>query len=209
MLRAITSLLLPGLLAALLFAGPGTAVAADGPLGVRKPMPKTLKSLEARLGDLQQRIDKLVEAASRDAAERWIEIYRKYTPKELKKTRGRVRVKQLVGYMVDKDQNFQTVREAARKAIHDGGRFRGDPDLSDSEKQGPRTKRAHFCWKELAPYLKDENIDRVGRKLVNDLLNQFYGQAARTHPEIRIYNQDTSGTWKPAYNAWVRFLKKS
>lgn len=208
MLRAITSLLLPGLIAALLFAGPGTAAAADGPLGVRKPMPKTLKSLEARLGDLQRRIDKLVEAASRDAAERWIEIYRKYTPKELKKTRGRVRVKQLVGYMVDKDQNFQTVREAARKAIHDGGRFRGDPDLSDSEKQGPRTKRAYFCWKELAPYLKDEKIDRLGRKLVNDLLNQFYGQAARTHPEIRIYNQDTDGTWKPAYNAWVRYLKK-
>ena len=204
-MRILTARFLLGCFALSLLALP--AAADDAPVGVRKPMPKSVKALETQLGTLQKRIDELVKVANRDPAELKIRIYRKYTPKQLKKTRGRVRAEDLVDFMVDKNKNYETVRKPAMDAILEGGRIRGDPDLSVSEKQGPRTKRAYFCLKKLAPFLKDDEVDRVARKLVADLLLEFFGQGRRIS-EIRAYNQDNDNTWKSAYNAWVRFLKR-
>ena len=193
----------------LLVLPPATSTAADddAPIGIRKPMPKSVKAIESQLGALQKRIDELVKVANRDPAELKIRIYKKYTAKQLKKTRGRVRAEDLVDFMVDAKKDFETVRKPAMDAILEGGRIRGDPDLSVSEKQGPRTKRAYFCIKKLLPYLKDDKVDRFARKLVADLLLEFYGQGKRI-TEIRAYNQDNENTWKSAYNAWQRFLKK-
>lgn len=211
MRRALAPLLLLALLVA-------PAAADDAPIGVRKPMPKRLDALEARLSALQTKIDGLVAAANRDPAEIKIAMYLNYTPKQMKKTRGRVRAEDLVTFMVDASKDFQTVRMPAFEALKRGARVKGDPELSNSEKQGPRTKRAHFCWKEVAPCLKDDKrgsgrdavmLDRIARKLAHDLLVEFYPRARNTHPEIRIYNPDgESGNWKSAYNAWVRYLKK-
>ncbi len=202
------------LVLALFLLGAQPASAADEPIGVRKRMPKNLAALEKRLDDLGSRISRLLEAANKDPAQQKIEMYKKYTPKELKKTRGRVDAEELVGFMVDKNKDFTIVRQAAMNAIYEGGAFRGDPELSDSEKSGSRTKRAHFCDKQLITYLKNlkvdgKPVDRFARKLVSDLLRKFYPGAERTHPEIRIYNQDNEKTWKSAYNAWYRFLKKN
>jgi hypothetical protein len=190
------------------------ASAADEPIGVRKRMPKTVAALEKQLVDLGSRISRLLEAANLDPAQKKIEMYKKYTPKELKKTRGRVRAEDLVAFMVDPSRDFPTVREAAMTAIYEGGAFRGDPELSDSLKSGSRTKRAHFCDKQLLAYLKSPKVggkpvDRFSRKLVNDLLKSFYPGAERTHPEIRIYNPVKDKTWKSAHGAWYRFLKKN
>lgn len=204
-MRTLTARVLLACLALSLLALP--AAADDAPVGIRKPMPKSVKALEQQLGSLQKRIDELVKVAKRDPAELKIRIYKKYGPKDLKKRRRDVRAEDLVGYMVDKTKNFETVRKPAMEAILEGGRLRGDPDLSVSEKQGPRTKRAYFCLKKLAPHLKDDETDRMGRKLVSDLLEAFYGRS-RSITEIRAYNVDKDDTWKPAYNAWVKFLRK-
>lgn len=193
--------------------------ADEAPIGVRKPVPKSITSLEKGLGALQARIDELVKRAKQDPAELKIALYRKYTPKQMKKTRKRVRAKDLVGFMIDKSQNFETVRKPAMEALLRGSLL-GDPELSESEKQGSRSKRAAFSDKELVYILIRPNdktvsmggekieIDRMSRKLVNDLLKEWYKSAPRTHPEIRIYNQDSDSTWKSAHAAWKRFLKR-
>ena len=209
-----------GLLGAVLLVGARSVQASDSPIGVRKPVPKSIASLEKGLSALQGRIDELVKKANQDPAELKIAIYRNYTPKQMKKTRGRIRAEDIVGFMIDKEQDFSRVREKAKEALIHGARYLNDPDLSEDEKQGSRTKRAAFCDKELIGILKRANddevstpggkvkIDRLSRKLVNDLLKDWYKSAPRTHPEIRIYNQDSEPTWKSAHSAWKRFLKK-
>ena len=186
----------------------GAAEADEAPFGVRPTAPKDLKELEARLDALNARIAELMAAAQRDPAELKIAAYRKYGPKELKKTRGRIRAEDLVPLMADPTKNFTAVREAAQKAIIDGAKFKGDPDLSDTEKSGRMTKRAGFAYKELTGFLKDKDVDRLTRKLVHDLLCDLYPQARNAHPEVRAYSADGSGTWAPAYNEWRNYLKK-
>lgn len=189
----------------------GSARAADKPekpLGVRSTMPKSIGTLQGQLARLALRLEKVVEEARRDEAELKIAIYLKYPPKELKKTRGRVRAEDLLAWMVDKTKNPETVRKPALEALIKGAQLRGDPDLSNDEKRGPYTKRAYFCWREAAPYLKDDKIDRLGRDFVRQFLEKLYPQAERQNPEIRIYHADREPTWGAAYSAWVRFLKK-
>jgi hypothetical protein len=164
--------------------------------------PANLEELGQRLNELAKRIDRLLAEAGKDADERKIDEYVGYSSSRLKKTRGRVRAKDLVVFMVDPSKGY-ALRQKAQKAIRMGGATRNDPDLST---EGSRTKRAQFSKTQLVKHLKHEN--RMSRGLVKDLLILFWSPNRVRNPEIMAYAVDKEDTWKPASKAWDQYLKK-
>ncbi len=187
---------------ALLFA-PGGAVAEDTKA---KPKPRNLREMGERLTALAIQIQKLIEVASKDPDEARIDLYRSYTPKQMKKTRGRVRAEDIVGYMLDPKKHFD-VRQKAWKALQEGAQFRGDPELSKTEKQGTKSKRAHFCERMLTKQLLHE--DRIARKMVGDLLTTLWFGRRSGIAEIDRYSPTDEKTWKPARRRWNTYLRKN
>ena len=177
--------------------------ASSAPIPAR-PTPKNLRELGERLDDLAVRIQRVIEEANKDPDAARIKLYASYTPDQMKKTRGRVRAEDLVEWMLDPTKNFKTVREAAAKAIQEGAQFRGDPELSRTDKQGSKSRRAYFCEKHLIKHLAHEN--RISRGLVQDLLKRLWG--ATGMPEIARYNPSNDKTWKPAIKKWRQYLKR-
>ncbi len=184
------------------------AAAREAPVSgpALRPAPRNLREIEERLDGLARRITKLIEAANQDPDEARIRLYEGYTEPELKKTRGRVRAEDLVRYMLDPAKNFK-VRQHAWKALQAGAQFRGDPDLSKSEKQGTKSRRAWFCEKHLVKQLL--NKDRLARKFVHDLLMVLWFGKRSGLPEIDRYNANDEKTWSPARKRWIRYLRKN
>ena len=170
-----------------------------------RPGPKNLRELGERLVDVAGRIQKVIEEASKDPDAARIKLYVGYTPEQMKRTRGRVRAEDLVDWMVDPTKNFVTVRQPAALALQEGAQFRGDPELSRTEKQGTRSKRAAFCDKFLVRHL--DHDDSVARKLVHELLKKLWGVTGLT--EIDKYSPQNDKTWKPAIKKWHLYLKKN
>lgn len=206
---------LPLLAALLLFlpllgVGPAMApaLAKDGePSNLKdvKPpkRPANLEQLGRRLNELAKRIDRLLAEAGKDADERKIDEYIGYSSSKLKKTRGRVRAKELVLFMVDATKRVP-LRQKAQKAIRMGGATRNDPDLST---EGSRTKRAQFSKTQLVKHLKHEN--RTSRQLVDELLKLLWIVNRVRHQEIMDYDKDQESTWKAAIGGWNRYLSKN
>lgn len=192
--------LLPSLLVLLL----GLPAAARAEDDVATPSPANLKELGDRLERLVNNIQSLIEEAKKDPAERQIEIYNAYTKEELHFRRRDVRAALLVEFMVDSKKNFN-VRLKAKEAIHLGCYQRPDPDLSTSEKQGRRSKRAYFCDRYLIKHLRDEE-DPITRKLVSELLREMW--PVNNVSEITNYKVNEKKTWTPAYQAWKKFLSR-
>lgn len=173
------------------------AAAAD------KKAPKGLTELGKRLTELAKDIAKLVEEANKDPDERKIDVYAKYSSQELKKLRKRLHADDLVKFMVDATKNLK-IRQKAREAIEAAAIYKGDPDLSNTEKKGTRTKRAYFCDKFLTKHLKDDN--RYTRELTHLLLIKLWGSANRV-PEIAAYSTANDKTWRPAIRQWGKYLR--
>jgi hypothetical protein len=173
-----------------------------------RPAPKNLRELGVRLDAVAVRIQQIVEAASRDPDAARIKQYASYGPEQMKKTRGRVRAEDLVEWMLDSKKNFITVRQAAAQAILARARQRSDPELSTSEKQGSRTRLAHFCEKHLVKHLAHDS--RMTRGLVHALLDALLENpwGSTGFPEIQRYGVDAEKTWRPAIKKWRLFLKK-
>jgi len=201
-------LLLPVLLVALTLptfpgvfsGGAGVAYAEDKP----KP-PASLRELGDRLIKLAKRIDKLIKEASKDADEARIDEYMGYSTAQLKKIRGRVRAQDLVLFMVDATKHID-LRTKAMEALHEGAAIRKDPELSEDEKQGSRTKRSAFCKTHLLKHLRHEN--RYSRALTQKLLLALWRPSPQVHPVITAYRALNEDTWKPAQRAWDKFLKR-
>jgi hypothetical protein len=171
------------------------------------PAPAGLKELGQRLDELALRIRKLVEEANRDPAERLVDKYSGYSDDELKlRSSKRVDAEMLVDIMVDPKKNH-LLREKAQQVLLRGAQVRGDPDLSQTEKQGRQSKRAYFCDRTLVKHLRDE--DAVARKLTHDLLMALWRLGAAAAPAISAYNPNDEKTWKPAYNEWKKYLRKN
>ncbi|MDJ0520446.1 MAG: hypothetical protein QNJ90_00070 [Planctomycetota bacterium] len=180
------------------------AVSFQASAAPSRAAPKNLRELGQRLDDVAVRIQNIVEEASKDPDAARIKLYSSYTPDQMKRTRGRVRAEDLVEWMLDPKKNFVTVRQAAAKALQEGAQFRGDPELSRTEKQGSKSRRAWFCEKHLIKQLAHE--DRISRALVSDLLKKLWGSTGLV--EITRYNPSNEKTWKPAIKAWRRYLKR-
>jgi hypothetical protein len=171
--------------------------------------PRTLGEMAKRIGDLDQRVTALLALANKDPDERWIDIYKHYSAQEYKKTRGRVTAKDVAGWMADPTKNFN-VRQKAKEALIKG-KWKQDPDLSNTEKRGTRTHRANFCWDVLLDYLRSRRgkpTDRLARAMAAEVLNAYYPQAKQSSPEIAAYNPDAEGTWNRAWKAWRKYLYK-
>ena len=176
-----------------------------GGVAAAKDEPGSLKALSERLAALDKQITALLAESKKDPDEWKIREYKGYTAKQLEKTRGRVRARDLIEFMVDTSKNYN-IRRMAMEAIHEGG-IRNDPELSTQEKQGPRTKRAHFCKTQVVKLLKAD--DRSTRGLADELLKKFWVVNRRNHPEIMDYKADKEDTWKAAIRGWDDYLRKS
>ena len=168
-----------------------------------KNSPKGLTELGKRLDQLAQDIQKLIEEAKKDPDERKIDTYANYSAPELKKLRKRIHAVDLVAFMVDPTKKFN-IRKKAREEIEGGAFFRGDPDLSNTEKKGTRTKRAYFSDKFLVKHLKDD--DRYARELTHQLLSKLWGGTNRV-PVIAAYSVADPKTWKAAIRQWSKYLR--
>jgi len=192
-------LILACLVSALAKGAPKTAAVA-------RPAPRNLREIDERLSGLARRITKLVEAARRDPDEARIKLYAGYSRDEMKKTRGRVRAEDLVAYMLAPGKDFN-VRQLAAKTLQEGAQFRGDPELSKTEKQGTKSRRAWFCDKFLAKALLSN--DRFARKFAHDLLLALWFGVRSGLPEIDRYDANDQKTWAPARKRWIRYLRKN
>lgn len=193
------------LFCALIAAVLALALQASAAPAPSRPAPKNLRELGERLDDLAFRIQKIINEAGKDPDAARIKLYTSYTPDQMKKVRGRVRAENLVEWMLDPKKNFITVRRPAQRALQEGAQFRGDPELSRSEKQGTKTKRAYFCNKYLVEHLA--HADRISRALVGELLRKLWGVTGLA--EIDRYNPVDEKTWKPAIKKWRQYLKKN
>ena len=190
----------PGVFSGVFSGGAGVAYAEDKP----KP-PASLRELGDRLIELAKRIEKLIKEAEKDADEATIDEYMGYSTAQLKKIRGRVRAQELVGFMVDATKHID-LRTKAMQALHEGAFIRNDPELSDDEKQGSRTKRSAFCKTHLLKHLR--HLNRYSRALTQQLLMKLWRPSSQVYPVIAAYKALNEDTWKPAQRAWDKFLKR-
>ncbi|MDJ0520447.1 MAG: hypothetical protein QNJ90_00075 [Planctomycetota bacterium] len=217
-MRSASILVLVLLLGVFLAAAPALAESGDeaapkanADAGTRSaPKPPTgparagsLRALGQRMQDIALRIAKVVEQAARDPDEALIEVYLRYSVKELKNRRRQVRAKDLVAIMVD-PSNSPELREKAR-AVVQGGSLRGDIDLSPTNKKRGMTERAWFCRSEVIEHLKHD--DKEARRLANTLLREWY-RRVNTVPAILAYKVGDKKTWSRAHSAWNKELKK-
>ena len=197
MRRPVFHACLTGLLLALLLVSPA---AADDKL------PGSLREMNERLAKLDKQIEALLAESKKDADLPKIIEYENYTSKQLEKTRGRVRAKDLVVFMADAPKNFK-VRERAKNAIANGAAVKSDPELSTQDKQGSRTRRSAFAKSHLVKLLRAD--DRSTRALTDQLLKQLFAPNRRNNPEILAYKVDKDDTHRAAVTAWNKFLAKN
>jgi hypothetical protein len=184
----------------LTLAGSGTlhadAVAPVGP-------PRTLPELDARLGALRQRLDRLAELAHHDAFYRVVQAYRGYTPEAFADPHRRVRAKDVVKVLENPEATLQD-RRGARDALASPLARKNDPDLDRGDDR--RKPRNLFAIRDVAKLVKDRDADT--RELSHQLLLAWFPQMAND-PAIGLYQARDGNPrqWDAAYRAWLKGLR--
>lgn len=163
----------------------------------------SLRFLGKRMETLALRIADIVAKAARDPDETLVDIYLRYTLKELKNRKRDVRAKDLVRIFADPDNDL-ALRERALQVLR-AGSLRGDIDLSPTSKKRGMTERAYFCRSEVIEHLKGD--DKEARRLASELLREWY-RRVNTVPAILAYKVNDKKTWPRAFSAWSKELKK-
>lgn len=203
-------------LTAVLVLGLGGVVAADEdgkkPIPPVKPAPAKpakwgLEKLQQQLDKLRKQVADLTEQANKDPRERDIDAYERYTAEQFKTLKKRVEVKDLVKMIFDSEAPYVTVRERAVKVIAKVNKRFADPDLTSERKGSRPSPRSAFCKKYVIKQLKNKD-DGKSRALAHMLLTDLWGRTTMAGPLNYKPSKQHSATWDPAYDDWVKYLRR-